>query len=257
MTNRGWQAWRLALGAVGVVLVLGATPASAQSGQISACVNPGGAVRMLAAGESCNPPHTLLTWNVDGPRGPVGPAGEPGPAGPVGAPGRDGRDGRDGKDGEDGTLPAAQMPTVVGDMSFAGLAVPSPIYGVSGGINRTMKESGEKGGTADINIGVGDFLDFTVNKPLDATSMQLLQLSINGNSLGDLTIRLFEPGTTNPYATYTLGRAFVKNTIFSTSPAGIMETMGFYFNEIRSQVSIGGATYQSCWDLVQNRICTF
>lgn len=214
MTNCGWQAWRLALGAAGVVLVLGGTPASAQSGQISACVNPGGAMRVLAAGEPCNPPQTLLTWNVDGPRGPVGPAGEQGPAGPAGAAGRDGRDG---EDGEDGTLPAVQMPAVIGDMSFAGSAGPSPIYGVGGGIKHTLSGSGEQGGTEDINIGVGEFLDFSVSKPLDAASLQLLQFSANGNSVGALTIRLFEPGTTNPYATYTLTRAFVTSAVFGTS----------------------------------------
>jgi type VI protein secretion system component Hcp len=214
-------------------------------------------MRVLAAGEACNPPHTLLTWNADGPRGPVGPAGEPGPAGPAGVAGRDGRDGRDGVDGEDGTLPAVQMPAVIGDMSFDGSAGPSPIYGVGGGITRTLKPSGEQGGTTPINIGVGDFLDFSVSKPLDAASMQLLQFSANGNSLGALTIRLFEPGTTNPYATYTLARAFVKSAVFGTSPAGVVETLGFHFTEIRSQVTIGGATYQSCWDVVFSRVCTF
>jgi type VI protein secretion system component Hcp len=257
MANRGGPAWQWALAAAWVVVVLGATPASAQSGEIRACVNPSGAMRLLAAGESCNPPQTLLTWNVEGTRGPAGPAGEPGPAGPAGPAGRDGRDGRDGKDGEDGTLPAVQMPSIVGEISYAGAASPSPIYGVSGGVKRNLRESGEKGGTEDINIGVGELLDFNVTKPLDAASIQLLQFSINGNSLGDLTIRLFEPGTTNAYATYILGRAFVSNSIFSTSATGVMETLSFYFNEIRSQVTIGGATYQSCWDMVQNRSCTF
>ena len=257
MSKSGWQAWRLAGGAAGVVLVLGGTPASAQSDQIRACVNPGGAMRVLAAGEPCRPPSTLLTWNVDGPRGPVGPAGEQGPAGPAGPAGAAGRDGRDGRDGQDGTQPPVQMPAVIGDMSFGGSAGPSPIFGVGGGIKRTFNDSGEQGGTEDINIGVGDFLDFSVSKPLDAASLQLLQFSANGNSLGALTIRLFEPGTTNPYATYTLTRAFVASALFGTSPAGVVETMSFKFSEIRSQVTIGGTTYQSCWDIVDSRVCTF
>jgi type VI protein secretion system component Hcp len=257
MLKSGWQAWRLAGGAAGVVLVLSGTPASAQSDQIRACVNPGGVMRVLAAGEPCDPPQTLLTWNVAGPRGPVGPAGEQGPAGPTGAAGRDGRDGRDGEDGQDGTLPAVQLPAVIGDMSFGGSAGPSPIYGVGGGIKRTLRDPGETGGSENINIGVGNFLEFSVTKPLDAASLQLLQFSANGNSLGALTIRLFEPGTTNPYATYTLTRAFVANALFGTSPAGVVETMSFMFSEIRSQVTIGGTTYQSCWDIVDSRVCTF
>ena len=149
------------------------------------------------------------------------------------------------------------MPAVIGDMSFGDAAGPSPIYGVSGGIKHTFADSGEQGGTENINIGVGDFLEFSVTKPLDAASLQLLQFSANGNSLGALTIRLFEPGPTNPYATYTLTRAFVSNAVFGTSPAGVVETMGFMFSEIRSQVTIGGTTYQSCWDIVDSRACTF
>jgi len=82
-----------------------------------------------------------------------------------------------------------------------------------------------------------------------------MRFSANGNSIGTLTIRLFEPGTTNAYATYM--RAFVTCAIFGTSAAGVVETMGFKFSESRSQVTVGGTTYQTGWDTVRQRVCTF
>lgn len=51
------------------------------------------------------------------------------------------------------------------------------------GVEREMKESGEKGGTADINIGVGELQECTISKSMDASSTKLTQFAINGNSL--------------------------------------------------------------------------
>ena len=50
------------------------------------------------------------------------------------------------------------------------------------GVEREMKESGEKGGTADMNIGVGELQECTVSKSMDAASAKLAQFAINGNS---------------------------------------------------------------------------
>jgi hypothetical protein len=38
------------------------------------------------------------------------------------------------------------------------------------GVEREMKESGEKGGTADINIGVGELQECTISKSMDWAS---------------------------------------------------------------------------------------
>jgi hypothetical protein len=46
-----------------------------------------------------------------------------------------------------------------------------------------MKESGEKGGTEDINIGVGELQECTISKSMDTSTMDLAQFAINGNSL--------------------------------------------------------------------------
>ena len=52
------------------------------------------------------------------------------------------------------------------------------------GVEREMKESGEKGGTEDINIGVGELQECTISKSMDVCSMALSQYAINGNSPG-------------------------------------------------------------------------
>lgn len=43
------------------------------------------------------------------------------------------------------------------------------------------KESGEKGGTEDINIGVGELQECTISKSMDSATPKLAQYAINGN----------------------------------------------------------------------------
>src|SRR5215204_1403143 len=62
------------------------------------------------------------------------------------------------------------------------------------GVEREMKESGEKGGTEDINIGVGELQECTISKSVDRASTLLAQYAINGNSLGRARIDFVEIG---------------------------------------------------------------
>lgn len=52
------------------------------------------------------------------------------------------------------------------------------------GVEREMKESGEKGGTEDINIGVGELQECTISKSMEAAIAKLAQFAINGDSPG-------------------------------------------------------------------------
>jgi hypothetical protein len=72
----------------------------------------------------------------------------------------------------------------VGDVDAAAAPVTTTTTPISFGVEREMKESGEKGGTADINIGVGELQECTISKSMDSTSVQLAQFAINGNSAG-------------------------------------------------------------------------
>jgi len=60
------------------------------------------------------------------------------------------------------------------------------------GVERELKESGEKGGTKDVNIGVGELQECSISKSMDAASAYLAQASIQGNALGDCEICFIE-----------------------------------------------------------------
>lgn len=48
------------------------------------------------------------------------------------------------------------------------------------GVEREMKESGEKGGTEDINIGVGELQEVTISKSMDKSTPKLLESAVKG-----------------------------------------------------------------------------
>jgi type VI secretion system secreted protein Hcp len=105
------------------------------------------------------------------------------------------------------------------------------------GVEREMKESGEKGGTQDINIGVGELQECTISKSLDRTSSSLAQFAINGNSAGTAEIHFVETsgeiGKPRAYLVYKLDRCFVKS--WSTSGDADdrpTEEVAFYYNRI-------------------------
>jgi type VI protein secretion system component Hcp len=111
------------------------------------------------------------------------------------------------------------------------------------GVEREMKESGEKGGTEDINIGVGELQECTISKSVDRASTLLAQFAINGNSLGKAKIDFVEIGGAGGnegkplcYMRYVLDRVFVKS--WSTSGDADdrpTEEVAFYYNRIAFQ----------------------
>lgn len=122
------------------------------------------------------------------------------------------------------------------------------------GIEREMKESGEKGGSEDINIGVGELQECTISKSMDRTSPLLAQFAINGNSPGgaDLVFLDGSSESPRPYAMYRLNRCFVKS--WSTSGDANdrpMEEVAFYYNRI-AFVSAGQPSAFN-WDRTKNR----
>lgn len=103
------------------------------------------------------------------------------------------------------------------------------------GVEREMKESGEKGGTEDINIGVGELQECTISKSMDAASLELGKLSLTGRSLGGVEVCVTDnpEGPTGCYLRYKLERAFVKS--WSTSGDADdrpTEEVAFYYNKI-------------------------
>lgn len=62
------------------------------------------------------------------------------------------------------------------------------------GVERELKESGEKSGTEDINIGVGELQECSISKSMDNASAFLAQCAISGSSLGTTDIVFLETG---------------------------------------------------------------
>jgi type VI protein secretion system component Hcp len=135
------------------------------------------------------------------------------------------------------------------------------------GVEREMKESGEKGGTEDINIGVGELQECNISKSMDQASGLLAQFAINGNSLGTAHIYFAEvggggtsgEGKSIVYLQYCLDRVFVKSwTTSGDADDRPTEEVAFYYNRIAFQYrwTDDGQTFNPAtamsWDNVAN-----
>ena len=134
------------------------------------------------------------------------------------------------------------IPSVGGDATVPGYEKCFVADSFSFGVEREMKESGEKGGTEDINIGVGELQGCTISKSLDSASSLLAQFAINGNSLGTAEIFFVDvggkEGRPKCYLQYKLDRCFVKS--WSTrcdASQRPTEEVTFYYNKIAFQHS--------------------
>jgi len=122
------------------------------------------------------------------------------------------------------------------------------------GVEREMKESGQKGGTQDMNIGVGELQECTISKSMDTASAALAQYAVNGNTGGGAQIDFVQAagdGVT-VYLRYKLDRCFVKS--WSTSGDADdrpTEEVAFYYQKIAFAVAGGGPVFS--WDNVKQK----
>lgn len=124
------------------------------------------------------------------------------------------------------------------------------------GIDRELRETGARGGTADINIGVGELQECTISKSMDRATTTLAQFAINGNSPGQAEIDFVEvageTGTAVAYLRYKLDRCFVKS--WSTSGDADdrpTEELALYFNKIA--FTVAGSPELFSWDRTRNQ----
>ena len=159
------------------------------------------------------------------------------------------------------------IPEVGGDVQVKGYEKCFVADSFSFGVEREMKESGEKGGTQDINIGVGELQECTISKSMDKTSTLLAQFAINGNSLGKADIFFVEmageaaEGVPTCYLWYALDRVFIKS--WSTSGDADdrpTEEVAFYYNKIAFQYAptstgkdMAPLSKAMTWDNVNNK----
>lgn len=125
------------------------------------------------------------------------------------------------------------------------------------GVEREMKESGEKGGTTDINIGVGELQECTISKSMDSVSPALAQAAVDGKTLGSCEICFADPvpdGRPQCYLHYVMERCYVKS--WSTSGDADdrpTEEVAFYFNKIAFGYDDAGRIKSMSWDQEGNR----
>ena len=131
------------------------------------------------------------------------------------------------------------------------------------GVERELRESGEKGGTEDINIGLGELQLCTISRGLDRASARLMQLAINGNATATADIHFLQFSQGNPpvvYLAYKLDRCFIKS--WSTSGDADdrpTEEVAFYYNKIafRYYHTTDGIKFTDggvmSWDLVASK----
>jgi type VI secretion system secreted protein Hcp len=152
------------------------------------------------------------------------------------------------------------IPSVPGDVQAEGYRGAIEIDSFSFGANHERKESKEKGGTEDINIGIGELQEIIITKKLDSSSAKIAQYAINGNSLGAAEIHFVETAgseaRSQPYLVYKLDRVFVKS--WSTSASGDAddrptEEVAFYYNKIafgaKTTESPSSADQVMSWDV--------
>lgn len=125
------------------------------------------------------------------------------------------------------------------------------------GVEREVRETGARGGTADINIGVGELQECTISKSMDRASTTLAQFAINGNSPGTAEIDFVEVaggagGKPAVYLRYKLDRCFIKS--WSTSGDANdrpTEELALYFNKIA--FTVAGSPELFSWERRRNQ----
>ena len=126
------------------------------------------------------------------------------------------------------------------------------------GVEREMKESGEKGGTSEPATSVPSVSEIVVTKSMDMATVQLAQYAIEGNSPGVCLIAVTNGTDANAkphcYLAYKLDRAMV--TSWSTSgPANERPTeeVAFYYNKLSTAFLVedgqqGASSQTMSWD---------
>lgn len=125
---------------------------------------------------------------------------------------------------------------------------------LSFGIDRELERRGSKGGTVDINIGVGELDQIMITKELDGVSPLLAQLAVTGNSGGDARIDVVTTAGERPevFLRYQLRRCYVAG--WSTSGSAderLREYVSLAFNKVAFATTDADDVFG--WDLVKQK----
>ncbi|NNM03222.1 MAG: HYR domain-containing protein, partial [Nitrosopumilus sp.] len=156
-----------------------------------------------------------------------------------------------------------EIPNIPGESKIEGFKDQIVVGSLGFEIDRIISESG-KGGTGDINIGIGEISEISMAKQLDLASSDIFKNSVSGNSIGDVKISLLTSTDEKPivYLEYILHNSFVKDwQTSSNSDDRPDEEFSLFFNKIEATYTpIGldgkpGTPVTECWDKVKNAQC--
>lgn len=233
----GSVALLLGLSGVAAVAVTSSTPTT-----YYACLQGGDLSKVGTVAPQCGKNQTPISWNNVGPTGPAGADGKDGAPGEPGVNGTDGVDGKDGVNGQDGApgqpgaagqdgapgpagppgLDALGKPPVACDTLAADSANPTSepldMYLTLDGVPGGATDKGHEGAIPVTSFCMGganaaDAGVFTVEKPLDGTSVPLLEALAGGDSIPTGEVMLVRPsagGAPVPVATYKFSEVTVR-----------------------------------------------
>lgn len=247
--NQARKLFAIVLGVISAATAPWSPRVSAQGGNtvIRGCLGEEGRLRVLGAVGGCRRNESPISWNSVGPMGPAGVAGAAGPAGPAGPEGPAGRDGRDAQ----GSTPPAPTLMEALRVSTINNNDPTPILAFSLGASNPVV-TGTGGGAG---AGKVDFSDLSITKSLDAASLELLKAAATGMHIPTAEIEVSEVGASSPFAKYRFSDVLVTADVIGANGNAVNEQVSMNFARIAVDVTIGGQTFHSCYDIRQAKTC--
>jgi type VI secretion system secreted protein Hcp len=128
---------------------------------------------------------------------------------------------------------------------------PTPINSFSLGASN----SGGGGVGGGAGTGKVDFSDVSISKLLDATSLELLKAAATGAHIPTAQIEVSEVGASMPFAKYLFTDVLVTADVIGANGNAINEQVTLNFSRISADVTVGGQTFHSCYDLKKGTSC--
>lgn len=155
---------------------------------------------------------------------------------------------------------------VLGDCQIPGFTSYFTAESFGFGVERELADSA-KGGTADVNIGIGELQECTISKSMDTASAYLARKAISGSSCREADIKFVQAITTTGnerknvvYLAFKLDNVFVKSWSMSgDADDRPSEDVALWYNKIAFVYfpSTNGYDYpvgHDCrWDQVQSK----
>jgi type VI protein secretion system component Hcp len=100
------------------------------------------------------------------------------------------------------------------------------------------------------------FSDLQVTKPYDQNSHLMFALAAEGSPLGSIVVTVNDPTSGVPYLTYTLIGTHYTGFRYVDSGPSLLDVLSFSYEKLQTDITIGGVTTTTCWDLLLAKSCS-